>query len=187
MSDGKWTTMMLPPNIIFHHFKTFPFSHTRLKPHTPLFELGPRTGPQCPTRCRDVEARIKTLIFSPPTAIAPMCSRLCENEDTATLSPPIFAPERIKIGHGNCQYAPPNTESQFTSPSLICRDSHCHIFIASSMQTYGTELYTLFLLSIQKPTIEELLDEDVRCDILVHLRPISPSIQCHLSCQNFSC
>ncbi|KAG1842047.1 hypothetical protein DFJ58DRAFT_748302 [Suillus subalutaceus] len=44
------------------------------------------------------------------------------------------------------------------------------------------KIIRFFLLSLQKPTIEELLDEDARCDTLVHLRPISPSIQCPLSC-----
>ncbi|KAG1866806.1 hypothetical protein F4604DRAFT_1927776 [Suillus subluteus] len=44
------------------------------------------------------------------------------------------------------------------------------------------EIIKFFLLSLQKLTIEELLDEDAHYDTLVHLRPIPPSIQCSLSC-----
>ncbi|KAG1879834.1 hypothetical protein F4604DRAFT_535725 [Suillus subluteus] len=55
------------------------------------------------------------------------------------------------------------------------------------MQSYGTLLYAVlrFLLSLQKASIEQPLDEDARCDdSLVHLHRISPSIQRHLSCRN---
>jgi hypothetical protein len=44
----------------------------------------------------------------------------------------------------------------------------------------------LFLLIPQKLTIEELLGDDACCDAVVHLQPISPSIQCHLSYWNIS-
>ncbi|KAG2038828.1 hypothetical protein BDR03DRAFT_284329 [Suillus americanus] len=44
------------------------------------------------------------------------------------------------------------------------------------------EVFRILLLSLQTQIIEELLDADARCDTVVRLCPISPSIQCPPSC-----
>ncbi|KAG2031199.1 hypothetical protein BDR03DRAFT_973102 [Suillus americanus] len=73
---------------------------------------------------------------------------------------------------------------------LIASYAMPHIYNEFSGDLWNsTVVLRLFLPSRQKPTVEELLDEDTRCDTPMHkLWPISPSLnQCHLSCRNFSC